>query len=571
DKSLPLGAANPDGTKNVDGRFAVHLHRDYWPGMSDKDPPVLVSGNFEEGAAGWGYDQHSSYADFEDNVAYENNGAGFATQAGNEIGTFNGNMAIRTTTTIASPTAYATIVQGQATNDFGKTGTGFWMQSPSVSLTNNVALDNVSGYVFWNRALSSPGLNNPRTGTVPSFDGRGVQEIPLASFSGDTAAYGVDGLQVFNHLRDIAVTDFVSGQQSVVDRFRSYATTVGIDLDSYVSSVAIENSSLTGDGSRTSVGIATAFSFTTDIEVYNDAISGFAIGYLLPTFGNDVVQGCVFNDAVAMEVPQLRPGLNYFLMTRELNFAANTFGASVKTDYLWDTNVFDLYTPEVDFIPQSLWIDGVERYFAYQAPNYVPFPSLRTSMPAAFIGLTNDQLRQRYGLVDGGFETGEQMPFSYTLLSLPNTTSPAYTLSYETPEGPVSESLVLQPGANVITRTVDGRLHSWIIDYFVQATTVQGFQGSPGALAPLPLTVNQSGSVVSVRGTFSSQSAVRGIEVFDNNFTYSVDMENGVLTIARIAPLKSVVLPPAASYAVSMTVDTGAHTISVTVNGVRYF
>ncbi|MDE2103819.1 MAG: hypothetical protein KGL39_41660, partial [Patescibacteria group bacterium] len=49
DKSLPLGAANPDGTKNVDGRFAVHLHRDYWPGMSDKDPPVLVSGNFEEG------------------------------------------------------------------------------------------------------------------------------------------------------------------------------------------------------------------------------------------------------------------------------------------------------------------------------------------------------------------------------------------------------------------------------------------------------------------------------------------------------------------------------------------
>src|SRR5262249_33853914 len=104
DKSQPLNNAQlgadgrviPGTGTNQVGRYALHFHRDYWPGLSDGDPPILVLGNYEAGSPGWGYVNHSSNVDFEQNVAFNNFGAAFATEAGNEIGTFNANLAVGT-------------------------------------------------------------------------------------------------------------------------------------------------------------------------------------------------------------------------------------------------------------------------------------------------------------------------------------------------------------------------------------------------------------------------------------------------------------------------------------------
>ena len=45
---------------------------------------------------GWGFVNHSSYVNFDNNVAFNVVGASFVTEAGNEIGEFVGNLAINT-------------------------------------------------------------------------------------------------------------------------------------------------------------------------------------------------------------------------------------------------------------------------------------------------------------------------------------------------------------------------------------------------------------------------------------------------------------------------------------------
>ena len=172
-KSIPLNNAQLDangnlvpgtGTNEV-GRYALHFHEDYWPSLSGNDPPVLVLGNYESGSPGWGYDNHSSNVDFEQNVAYNNFGAGFATEAGNEIGTFNGNLAVRTIG-VANGASFPVLSGRQTLNDFGFNGSGFWMQSPGCTLTNNTAVDDQAGFDYYNLSLSPPAWGKSSSGRL---------------------------------------------------------------------------------------------------------------------------------------------------------------------------------------------------------------------------------------------------------------------------------------------------------------------------------------------------------------------------------------------------------------------
>src|SRR5262249_14835894 len=106
---------------NPRGRYAVHFHRTGdTQASSISDSAVLAS-------PGWGYVNHSSDVDMSDNVAFNVVGASFVTEAGDEVGSFNHNLAMH------GQGSGQGIDSRQQFQDFGHQGDGFWLQGGNVS------------------------------------------------------------------------------------------------------------------------------------------------------------------------------------------------------------------------------------------------------------------------------------------------------------------------------------------------------------------------------------------------------------------------------------------------------
>ena len=117
---------------NIRGRYALHFHR---TGAEDLNGAAATAkGNAIWGSPGWGIVHHDSYLNLSDNVAYDIVGAHFVTETGNEIGTWNHNLAIKT------PDGDGGAGKAGAPNhDVAFTGDGFWFQGRLIHVKNNVA------------------------------------------------------------------------------------------------------------------------------------------------------------------------------------------------------------------------------------------------------------------------------------------------------------------------------------------------------------------------------------------------------------------------------------------------
>ena len=126
------------GGENIRGRYPVHFHRG---GIDPNSTPASMHGSVVMTSPGWGFVNHTSHVDLTNNVAYGVQGASFYTEAGNEIGSIVGNLAIRTVSPNASNDPNRTLdVDLQAENQsFGVDGDGFWLSGNMVSLRDNVS------------------------------------------------------------------------------------------------------------------------------------------------------------------------------------------------------------------------------------------------------------------------------------------------------------------------------------------------------------------------------------------------------------------------------------------------
>ena len=141
---------------NPRGRYAVHFHR---AGIDETNPinPVLTSTMPAEicdsavvDSPGWGIVNHSSYVNVDNNVAFNVVGASFATEAGNELGRFVGNLAIKG---IGANNGEG-IESRKFKQDFGFMGDGFWFQGPSVDVRDNISVSQKhDGFVFFTVGL----------------------------------------------------------------------------------------------------------------------------------------------------------------------------------------------------------------------------------------------------------------------------------------------------------------------------------------------------------------------------------------------------------------------------------
>lgn len=184
-----LGRTNKDipvtdnGGSNPRGRYAVHFHQ---TGDDDiNSTPARITGSVVVGSPGWGFVNHESHVIMEDNVAFDIFGSAFVTESGTELGAFNRNIAIRTH-------GSGEIEKSRVANhDMGHAGSGFWFQSGSVKVRDNVASGHPDAcFTFFTRGHTG-GTVKASNLVVPAMAGGldklSVDDVPIQLFKGNRA------------------------------------------------------------------------------------------------------------------------------------------------------------------------------------------------------------------------------------------------------------------------------------------------------------------------------------------------------------------------------------------------
>ncbi|MGM0718328.1 MAG: G8 domain-containing protein, partial [Halobacteriota archaeon] len=136
---------------NVSARYPFHYHH---TGIGAD--PHYAEGVVANGSPGWGVVNHHANAEITDSVTYDVLGAGFVAEAGNERGSFDNCIAIRSKGSGEPIDSRSAGAHGGSPpiDDFGHAGHGFWLQSPLVAVTDCVAAGHRhQAFVWWLRPL----------------------------------------------------------------------------------------------------------------------------------------------------------------------------------------------------------------------------------------------------------------------------------------------------------------------------------------------------------------------------------------------------------------------------------
>ena len=313
------------GGDNVRGRYSVHFHK----GGTDKDgAPAKVNGAVVTDDIGWGFVNHSSHVDFTNNVTHNIVGAAYFTEAGDEIGSFTGNLAMRTVnpnfpleggpeSDLVDPDSR------EGRQDYGFQGDGFWFHSPNVQVEGNV-VSGASGhaYIWWPEGLLEKTADGSTskvlhdTANVPNGNLIGpdgtkmeIHDVPIGSFDGNQAYSATKGVQIFylhtdffgnglNFEDNIPITP-----QAYDDQLRSTLSNTTIwNVDEtafaapYVNRITVDGLRVVNNGETDTTGVDLAhFRNDQGIELKNATIEGFGTGLKLTTTGAVLVEGTTFN------------------------------------------------------------------------------------------------------------------------------------------------------------------------------------------------------------------------------------------------------------------------------------
>lgn len=191
--SVPEWADGP----NPKARYALHFHRF---GVMTEQRPARVSGCAVHGSPGWGYVNHHSYVNFTENVSYDVFGAHFVAEGGNEMGSFERNLAVRSKGS-GRGADFRDNAHGSV-EDFGHSGHGFWFQGPAVVARDNVAAGHRhDAFNLWCRAIidrdlgpgAEPGDEGTTAGGIPNFPVENVERVQRGPGTIEET-HGSDGL-----------------------------------------------------------------------------------------------------------------------------------------------------------------------------------------------------------------------------------------------------------------------------------------------------------------------------------------------------------------------------------------
>jgi hypothetical protein len=485
---------------NPRGRYAVHFHR---TGADARTEAIPVKGSVVVNSPGWGFVNHSSHADMDDNVAYNVHGAAFVTEAGDEIGSFRRNLAVR-----SAGSGQDSIARNDI-QDFGHEGNGFWLQGGGVAVEDNIAASQRdAAFFFFTSGLIEEGLgrmgflvaNVPeaaRANNVKSpkeklpSDQMTINFLPLRSCKGNIAFASGQGMVVRFHSPPVT--------RSLIEDCTVWRTRVGIRIV-YSDNMHLRNLRLIGDGKDAQVGVSQASEAIGGTVYEKLHVEGWATGIQVSDIvaKSQRIEGGYYDNRVniALALPYTREGPG---RVDEIGGAIK-FGPASERDIALSVFYDAFYSrdPNVLFAPSVVRLDtpkypNKQLYYPDQAADYVPLKtvasgkfrsSARGHVPEDLIGKTNRELWQKYGLAIGGAMAPADIvtdPKIDGLIGEPSTPLPPLTLhnvfsrelkGYRlvcTAPGQGKKSVVearpidLEPGWNLVTQKVNDRPRSFLV------------------------------------------------------------------------------------------------------------
>lgn len=388
------GMLKPGTGTNPRGRYPLHLHQ---AGIHTAQP-VRVSGSVVEGSPNWGFVNHSSHVAFRDNVSYNTFGSGFMTEDGNEVGSFVGNMAIRS---IGTPDMGPHPTVRESLNDRGHNANGFWISSPDVSVEGNVAAGHVgiagAGFMYFTGPKASERMTNP------------------VGFRNNVTYASTAGLEIW------LSRPFENDGQPGDSRYTTIAgnqfhnVNVGIRAV-YASNLRVIGNVIYADPRRPLHGITEPDQYF-NIEFRDNVVKGFKDGIIVPMRGRTVISGGVMDNQTDIRVGNFYnnypgapgtglPGGTWGRLTEisGVRFETNTPGKKY-TIALVDTNrSVTGRDPNVVLLPDVVLWDGKQIYFPKQRADerILGTGGSRYRDPLPVEGLTNAEAWSRFGVAFAG-------------------------------------------------------------------------------------------------------------------------------------------------------------------------
>ncbi len=395
----------PGTGTNARGRYAVHFHRN---GVGDDGRPSTVRGSVVTDSRGWGYVNHSSFVHFEDNVAFDVDGAAFVTEAGDEIGHFRRNIAIH------SAGSGNGIEARKDIQDFGHQGDGFWFQGGGVEVTGNVAAGHRGqGFVFFTEGLVQDGLgrttflvdNLPERLRTSSRETLSVEDVPISNFRDNVAYASRIGAATRFHMRSVR-----HPVQSVIEDLVLWNNNSGLNIP-YTHQTVVRNVRILRDPARPSGTGINLNSVTRSIRYQNIEVVGYDRGVVLPQRGWNTVEGGFFDNRVNFHIPtSVEQG-------RRIEFNGNIRMGEEAQASSFGRRPYDIFLdgrihPRHESIMHAFYRDQIlldfgdfdrqRLYFEKQRSDAVPFPEAGPFIPDEFVGKTNAELQREFGLAFGG-------------------------------------------------------------------------------------------------------------------------------------------------------------------------
>ena len=513
DKSQPVNDVGPGNTYNSAGKtvadagsnprgsYAVHFHHS---GGTLSSVPAKLIGCVVLGSPGWGIVNHSSDVIINDNVTVGVYGAGFATENGDELGSFTNNIAIRGGGRGVSFHATPSEFYG----DLGYSGSGFWFQGlAGITVSGNIATGSnqsqSAGIIIQQSGLFNTSLfpvanlKNPSVANGVSFNWHGatyalVNNLPALPFSNNVVYGSTEGIDFWygggsgGGLKD--------GPRSVFDGLKIFDVATNAFGAVYSRSFTIENSAFYGNygtpyespKAEGTTGIYGNFALAF-VDVKNTSVVGFWVGYAAPVGGTNSITGGFFNNYISVSVTATTVASDQIA-----NFVLNISGVKFSRAAQFGNNFARFHGIQYDvrvggysqlgsayghgfeayFDPMTILIDGKQLYLPEQAPSY-QYAKTGTVLD----GLTNAQAFAKYGIkARGAFTPSDAIANSRILgavigspsnqAPMPSMTSPGvapisqnYQLQYTDNTGkPVTDPglIKLQKGLNFITRVING-------------------------------------------------------------------------------------------------------------------
>ncbi len=414
DKMVPINDSvvqsdwtlKPGTGANQRARYSVHFHRN---GLTNDGNPARIIGSAVVDSPGWGFVNHSSYVDMIANVAFDVRGAAFTTEVGDEIGGFYNNLAIGSTGSGEEINAREALFQ-----DFGHQGDGFWFQGAGISVVGNISAGNEGhAFVYYTRGLyegnrqaTFPTANLSNPSIADGASSIAVGQVPITDFR-DNVGYASDvGLTVRYHLQNST-----HGQHTLIENSKFWNNSTGVLVD-YVEHAVLRNLIVTrAQNNEYTAGVAQS-GITGHIIYENLAVSGYYQGLQLPRWGNNIVRGGnYYYNTLGITL------WSAIFYDRTILFTG--FTSPPPITLLEDLNPILYTTVDTYFVNDSLVLNfgpyvNREFFFAGHKASTVPFPTARPDVPAQYVGLTNQQLWQFYGVALGGKVVPDQaapLPF----------------------------------------------------------------------------------------------------------------------------------------------------------------